>query len=118
MKILSSFVVFVFLTACSNAQVADAVASDTTNMSPNTIRIQAQVISTEKNTAMVKVTEVIAYGSGIINILSAGQEVSIRLQEGVEIAPNEKIQADLREKMGIDASLSTYSVLNLKKINR
>lgn len=118
MKVMYLFLVFLFLNACSHAQIPDAAMSDTINIPPNTIRIYAQVISTDKNTAVVKVIEVIAHGAGIVNILSAGQEVTIRVSKNLKITARETIEADLREKMGIDASGSTYSLLSAKKVER
>lgn len=118
MKTLPFLLVCVFLTACSNAQVADAVPGDTINMSPNIIRIHARVITAEKNAAVVEVIEVIAYGAGVVNILAEGQEVTIRLPDSEPLTANQTIEADLREKMGVDAGNSTYSLLSAKKIDR
>jgi hypothetical protein len=119
MKIYYLLIILTCLFNCAPAQVAQPAASDTINMSPNTVRIRGQVISSEKNTAILKVLEVVAYGSGISNIVSEGQQLTIRIPEGdTQLSANGKVEADLKEKIGVDASTTSYSLLRAKKIDR
>jgi hypothetical protein len=102
----------------ATAQIPPSTTTpDTVTISPNILRINAQVISADKTIATIKVLEVVGYGSGVTNILSAGQEITVRLTDNmIHLTANQKIDADLREKMGADASISTYILLNARKV--
>lgn len=66
----------------------------------------------------MKVLEVVAYGSGISNILSEGQQLTISIPaDDKQLSPHGKVEADLKEKIGVDASTTSYSLLRAKKLD-
>src|SRR5688500_7972051 len=88
------------------AQVSQNMKADSLPVQPGTIRVTASVIAVKEKSATLKIISVLASGQGIINILSEGQEVVVQLREE-ELRAAEKIEADLKEKMGVDASQSS-----------
>src|SRR5688500_12531331 len=118
MKLLPLILMLFSTLSYALAQVSITLPGDST-ISPNTIRITGQVVSTDKKTAVIKVLGVIRSGSGIINVLSEGQTITVHLpDEANNLARNEKLEVDLREKVGVDASLSTYTLTRCRKLKR
>lgn len=106
---------FAFIIHYGCAQVAQNTMTDSQDIAPNTTRISAKIISLDEKTASLKVISVVASGQGIINILSEGQQITIQLNDKKTILKKgEEIEVDLKEKMGVDASQSSYTLLRIR----
>ena len=116
MKIVILILLLISLVGHGQAQVSKPAPADTLSVLPGTMRVTGQVVSSEKNTAVIKVLEVTASGAGITNVLSAGQTLTVRVSDDrIKLVPGENIEADLRQKIGADAALSTYTLLRTRK---
>jgi hypothetical protein len=100
--------------ACAQVSQNVKADSDSVPVQPGTIRVNASVIAVKEKTATLKIVSVKSTGQGIINILSEGQEVVVQLRSG-DVKAGYIIEADLQEKMGVDASQSSYVLLRAKK---
>jgi hypothetical protein len=98
----------------SLAQVSSpsAMSDTTTALPPGTVRIKAKVLSADNMQATVQVISLVGSGQGIVNPPTEGQKIIIRLPEGrKKMGKGKIIQMDLKEKMGVDASQSSFSLL-------
>jgi hypothetical protein len=109
---------FTLLVNISCAQNSIPVERDTdTNLSPGTIRMLATVKTIAQGSVTVDVIEVTGTGQGIVNIISPGQTVTFTLSDTKHsLKANDKIDVQVKEEMGIDASKSSYKLLNAKKV--
>jgi hypothetical protein len=88
------------------------------NLPPGTIRMVATVKTITPGFITVDVTEVKSTGQGLVNIISPGQAVTITVGDIKHtLKVNEKIDIQVKEEMGIDASKTSYKLLNVKKVN-
>jgi hypothetical protein len=118
MKFFSLLIIATGLFHYSAAQLSAEITPDTVTVSPNIMRVHAEVLSTDKSThtAVIRINKVVGFGSGVINMLSPDQEVTVRINdESIRLTAKQKIDADLREKMGADASITTYTLLQARK---
>lgn len=112
----STFILlFIAVFHYSCAQVSPSAMNDSTLLPPNTIRVKAKILSLSDSQATVQIISVIGSGQGIINPLSEGQKITIHLPEGKKIKNGKTIMADLKEKLGVDASQSSFTLLRLNE---
>jgi hypothetical protein len=102
--------------ACANTALHSHNATDTASVQPNTIRVTGLVKSMDKNSLTLMVLEMKGEGQGIINPLSVGQEVTIAIRKKTKNMKGAKIEALLKEEIGIDASQSAYSLIWYKEL--
>src|SRR5688500_12697674 len=104
----------------SCAQTPTPSKQDTAmNLPPNTVRLVATVKAVTKGIVTLHAVEIKGTGQGVVNIIGEGQEIHVRLPEvNYELKAGEKILVDIQEEMGVDASQSTYKLLNIKKTFR
>lgn len=108
---------FTLLVNISCAQNSTATSDSSVSMSPGTIRMLATVKTITSGSVTVDVIEVTGTGQGIINIISPGQTVTFTLSDLKHtLKANDKIDVQVKEEMGIDASKSSYTLLNVKKV--
>ncbi len=88
--------------------------ADTLELPPGTVRVIVLIKKIQQHQATVEVIEVIAEGHGIINILSRGQVLNIAIPEKGKMSKGKKMEAFLKEKVGVDASQSYYTLLRHK----
>lgn len=90
--------------------------SDTLPVGPNTVRIKAIVLSCNDKEAILKIATLVGSGQGIINPLSEGEQVTVQLRgTGQRLKDGKVITADLKEKLGTDASRSYYVMVQFKE---
>ena len=119
MKLFLLIVLLSFAVGNAVAQTSPAAPVDTISMHPNTIRVTGQVLSSAKRSAALKIEQVVGTGMGIVNSLAEGGEITIQLPEDEsKLVANEKVTVDLREKIGVDASMSTYVLIRVIRLKR
>ena len=117
--LLLFILLFSFALGNAVAQTNQAAPVDTIAIHPNTIRITGQVLSSVKRSAVLKIEQIVGTGMGIVNSLAEGEEITIQLPEDeAKLVANEKVTVDLREKIGVDASVSTYALIRVLRLNR
>jgi hypothetical protein len=90
---------------------------DTTSLPPNTIQVIGHVIEVSDTYFVITILEVKDQGQGIINVLSEGQSVRLMTEKGkTKKMKGKKIEFLLKEKIGIDASQSSYVLVKYKEI--
>jgi ribosomal protein S24E len=90
--------------------------NDTIPVNPNTVRVKAKILSSTETHATLSILTVIGSGQGIINPLSERQEVTVQLRgTDKKIKSGKTITADLKEKLGVDNSQSSYVVVQFKE---
>lgn len=111
------FVCFLALFQSSCAQVpATSPMNDTLPIAPNTVRVKATVLSCDDKEAILKITTLIGSGQGIVNPVSEGQQLTVQLREkNQKIKTGAVVTADLKEKLGVDASQSYYVIVQFKE---
>ncbi len=121
-EVISSFLL-VMLVACLSFSSAfaqspqqHAIMTDTLELPPGTIHLHILVKTIHGRQASVEVMEVLGEGQGIVNVLSKGQLLIISIPEKVKMSKGKKMEAYLKEKIGVDASQSSYSWLRGKSI--
>jgi hypothetical protein len=87
---------------------------DTLELPPGTIHAIIVIKSIQDHRATIEVTGVIAEGQGIVNKLSKGQVLTITIPEKGKISKGKKLEAFLKERMSVDASQSSYTLLRYK----
>lgn len=107
-------VILTLLLHSACAQVSQKTQTDSLPVPPGTIRVDASVVAVKEKSATLKIVSVKGTGQGIVNNLSEGQEVVVQLRN-VDVKPGHMIEADLQEKMGVDASQTSYLLLRSKK---
>ena len=118
MKLTFLILLITSMAGSSLAQDSKITPSDTMVISPNTVRVTGEVVSSRGKTAVIKVSKVVATGAGIINVLSEGQTITVQLREDdVVVAASEKVEMDLKEKIGVAAALSSYTVIRTRKLH-
>jgi hypothetical protein len=117
MHILNFIFLFILSSIVACAQQSTPVENNPITVNPNTVRVIATVKSVTKESAVLTVQEVVATGQGIINTIAPGQEVTIKITaKEKEFLSGNRIQADLKEKLGVDASQSYYVLLTSMKL--
>jgi delta-aminolevulinic acid dehydratase/porphobilinogen synthase len=101
--------------SCASAQKPISTMPDTVQLPPNTIQIIGYVKKVSANFITIQIVESINEGSGIVNTVSAGQTIEVIALVKVGKINEKKINALLKEKIGIDASQSSYSLLRYKE---
>jgi len=90
------------------------INADTSSIAPNTIRIIGKIKNIESETFAITIQTVVKSGQGVITILNEGQHVDVRTSgREIKIKPGQIVQADLKEKLSVDGSQSSYSLLRL-----
>lgn len=118
MRVVPLLLLFLSLLNCSRAQVSSPAMKDTLAIGPNMIRITGKIISVAGGTATLKVDKVLVTGQGIINVVSEGQKISAEISDGgKKLKTGGSITATLREKLGVDASQSSYIMLQYTSSN-
>lgn len=87
---------------------------DTLELPPGTIHAIIVIKSIQDHRAIIEVIGVIAEGQGIVNKLSKGQVITIAIPEKRKISKGKKLEAFLKERMSVDASQSSYTLLRYK----
>lgn len=113
----------VMLVACLSCSSAfsqrpqqHATMTDTLELPPGTLHVRVMIKNIQNHQASVEVMEVLGEGQGIVNVLSKGQLLTISIPEKVKMSKGKKMEVYLREKIGVDASQSSYSWLRGKSI--
>jgi hypothetical protein len=109
------FLLFIAVFHYSCAQISPSAMNDSTLLPPNTIRVKVKILSASESQATVQIVSVVGSGQGIINPLSEGQKITVQLPEGKKIKNGKTILADLKEKMGVDASQSSFTLLRFNE---
>jgi hypothetical protein len=108
--------VFIIVFHCSCAQVSTPSMNDSIPVNPNTVRVKAKILSSTETQATLQIITVMDSGQGIINPLSEKQEVTVQLREpGKKFRSGKNITADLKEKLGVDNSQSSYVLVQAKE---
>ena len=112
---LLSFTLLVNISCAQNS--TPAVSDSSADLSPGMIRMVAVVKAITPGFITIDVAEVKGAGQGIVNIISPGQTVTLAVGEVKHtLKVNEKIDVQVKEEMGVDASKSSYKLLNVKKV--
>ena len=105
-----------FQYSCAQVARPNPAMNDTLPIPPNTVRVKATILSFNETEVTLQIATVIGTGQGIINPLSEGQKVTVQLRDGnKKLKKGKNIIADLKEKLGVDASQSLYVLLQLKE---
>ncbi|MEQ8361957.1 MAG: hypothetical protein RH948_03755 [Cyclobacteriaceae bacterium] len=88
---------------------------DSLEVSPSSILVEGFLIKNDGLTATFKIAKVVAIGQGIINVLSEGDDVTITLSERLKNLKGHRLQIYLGEQIGIDASITSYRLISVKK---
>jgi hypothetical protein len=113
-QFLLIFPLFIGL-SCASAQKPTSSMPDTVQLPPNTIQVIAFVKKLDGNSITLQIVEIIAEGQGIVNAVSAGQIIEVIAPAKAGKIKGKKISALLKEKIGVDASQSSYSLLQHKE---
>jgi hypothetical protein len=97
--------------SCASAQKQIYSMPDTVQLPPNTIQVIGYVKKISSNSITLQIAESIAEGSGIVNAVSVGQIIIVITPVKVGRINGKKINALLKEKIGVEASQSSYSLL-------
>jgi hypothetical protein len=103
-----------FSSALAQIPQQHATLKDTLELPPGTLHVSVMIKNIKNHQATVVVMEVLGEGQGIVNVLSKDQLFTISLPEKVKMSKGQKIDVYLKEKVGVDASQSTYSWLRGK----
>lgn len=110
------YLLFFFQPSCAQTPATTIPMSDTLPVGPNTVRIKAIVLSCNDKEAILKIATLVGSGQGIINPLSEGEQVTVQLRgTGQRLKDGKVITADLKEKLGTDASRSYYVMVQFKE---
>jgi hypothetical protein len=113
MKVMFGFL-FLLLFQFSCAQVSTPVVNDSVPPGPNAIRIKATVVTSTAVKATLKIVSVLESGQGIINPLYENQEITVEVSAPkVKLKGGKIIVADVKEKLGVDNSQSSYVLISV-----
>jgi hypothetical protein len=105
------------LFSCATTLPPQNTMPDSTSLPPNTIRATANVTNADDTHFTITILEVKEQGQGIINILSEGESVRLAIEKGKAGKwKGKKLEVLLREKIGIDASQSTYVLISYHEL--
>jgi len=107
---MSSF--FISMPLILHAQ-SQPVMRDTLPMRPNTVMVIGVLKKIDSQHAKLKISQVVAQGAGIVNTLSAGDEIIVTLNEDTKKLLGVKIKAYLKEELGSDAAASRYIFIDV-----
>lgn len=105
-----------FSSAFAQRPQQHAIMTDTLELSPGTILVHLMIKNIQNHQATVEIMEVFGEGQGIVNVLNKGQLLTISIPEKVKMSKGKKMEVYLREKIGVDASQSSYSWLRGKSL--
>ena len=120
MRLILGMLLCISLCTCSCAQ-SHQIMTDSLPISPGTIRVVGVLKRLgSSQSATLKIIQIVAQGQGIVNILSEGDEVIVKLsEENKNIINNKnKVEAYLKEGLGADASRSTYILVGFKELKK
>jgi hypothetical protein len=107
-----------FITTHAFAQVEPTNTTwDTLKLPPGTVLVNATVKSVDKNMTQLEILSVIAESQGIISPPSVGQIIILPTAARQPLTAGKKIEAVMKEKMQVDASQSSYTLLSYKIIH-
>ena len=116
MKTLILLLSYTFCSVTLCAQDLPVVAHDTLNIPPNALRILAEVISADDHMAVLKVERVVGHGHGVITMPNQGDDVTVRIPGRNKPEAKTKIEVDIKEKIDIGATPSSYILLTFRRV--
>ena len=81
-------------------------------MRPNTVSVIGVLHKFDSGSAKLKIIQVVAQGAGIVNALSPGDEIIVKLNKDTKKLLDVKVEAYLKENLESDASKSQYSLVD------
>lgn len=95
---------------------AETPVTDKLELPPGIIHVSLLIKDIQRHQVTLEIIEVIAEGHGIVNVLSKGQLLTISIPEKVDMSKGQKMEAFLKERAGVDASQSSYTLLRTKNL--
>lgn len=102
----------IFMPVRSLAQSRPVAQEKRMPMRPNTVSVIGVLSKVDSSSAKLKIIQVVAQGSGIVNTLSAGDEIIVKLTNDAKKLVGVKIEGYLKEELGSDASKSHYTLVD------
>lgn len=90
--------------------------SDSLQLQPGSVLVIAKVLDLDKVGATLEILEVKGSGQGIINVPSQGAKLTVKVDRNILKSAHQTIEAYLKEEMDIDASQSTYRLVEITRI--
>ena len=114
---ISAFFLFILAASCaSKAQNGPTIIHDSVATNPGTVIVIAKVKSVSIDDVHLVVNKVVGVGQGIVNAPAEGQEIIARtIDQKIKLKTGDIVRAELKEKMGVDASLSSFLILRHSK---
>lgn len=81
-------------------------------MPPNTVSVIGVMSKVDSGSARLKIIQVVAQGSGIVNALSTGDEIIVKLNKDTKKLLGVKVEGYLKEELESDASQSQYTLVD------
>jgi hypothetical protein len=105
------------VTSCaSKAQNTPVISQDTVAVNPNTVVVIAKVRLVGVDDVHLVINKVVGIGQGIVNIPAEGQEIITQIaDQKTKLKTGDTVRATLKEKMGVDASQSSFIILSHSK---
>ena len=102
---------FISMSAISHAQSHQDTQA-TLGMRPNTIKAIGVLEKINSQCAKLKIIQIVAQGSAIVNALSVGDEIVVKINKDHKKLLNFKVDVYLKEELGTDASQSKYVLID------
>jgi len=102
---------FISMPSISYAQ-SNPLTRDRSPMRPNTVSVIGVMNKVDSGSARLKIIQVVAQGSGIVNALSTGDEIIVKLNKDTKKLLGVKVEGYLKEELESDASQSQYTLVD------
>ncbi len=101
-------------TSC--AQQKQKFMDDSTAVLPGVVRVVGKIKNKNADQFVLTIQEVIESGQGLINAPAPGQDLTVGFDASMkELEVGQTIRADMKERMGVDASQSSYVIIQYNK---
>lgn len=104
-------IVFPFMSTLAQPSHVHTAKADTLEIPPGIVHASVLIKEHKRDQLTIEIIEVIAEGQGISNRLSKGQVLTLTVTESNAFRKSKTMKVFLKEKLGVDASQSSYTLL-------